>query len=71
VWQDFYLKRPHIEAEFIHGPVIALGKEHSVATPYHDTALKIAQRCHTAHTTPESLRLADVLAEVAKHGERA
>ena len=71
VWQDFYLKRPHIEAEFIHAPVIALGKEHAVATPYHHTALKLAQRCHAAHSTPESLRLSDVLAEVAKHGERA
>ncbi len=68
VWQDFYLKRPHIEAEYIHGPVIALGREHAVATPYHATALAIATRCHAAQSAPESLRLAEVLAEVAQSG---
>ena len=67
VWQDFYLKRPHIESGFIHGPVIALGKEHAIATPYHASALAIATRCHAAQSTPQSLRLSDVLAEVAKH----
>jgi len=71
VWQDFYLKRPYIEAEFIHGPIIALGKEHAVPTPFHEASLAIAKRCHAAHSTPQSLRLTDVLAEVAKHGQRA
>lgn len=67
VWQDFYLKRPHIEAESIHGPVIALAKAHGVATPVHEVALAIARRCHAAKTGPESLRLVDVANEIAKH----
>jgi 2-dehydropantoate 2-reductase len=66
VWQDFYLKRAHIEADSIHGPVIALGKEHGVATPLHEVALALARRCHAAKSGPESLRLAEVLREVAK-----
>jgi 2-dehydropantoate 2-reductase len=66
VWQDFYLKRPRIEADSIHGPVIALGKEHGVATPYHDASLALARRCHAAQSVPESIRLSAVLAEIAK-----
>lgn len=66
VWQDLYLKRAHIEAESIHGPVIALGKEHGVATPYHDVSLALARRAHAAKAGPESLRLSEVLREIAK-----
>lgn len=67
VWQDFYLKRPHIEAESIHGPVIALAKAHGVPAPVHEVSLAIARRCHAAKTGPESLRLVDVANEIAKH----
>ncbi len=66
VWQDFYLKRSHIEADTIHGPVIALGKQHGVATPHHEVSLALAKRCHASHSGPESLRLAAVLDEIAK-----
>ncbi len=66
VWQDLYLKRAHIEADSIHGPVIALGKSHGVATPYHETSLALARRCHAAQAGPETMRLADVLREIAK-----
>ncbi|MCI0452876.1 MAG: hypothetical protein L0Z51_10890, partial [Candidatus Latescibacteria bacterium] len=66
VWQDFYLKRPRIEADVIHGPVIALGKEHIVPTPYHEASLALARRCHAAKAVPESIRLADVMAQIAK-----
>jgi len=66
VWQDFYLKRPHIEADTIHSPVIALGKTHGVATPYHDASFTIARKSHAAHSGPESLRLSEILQEIAK-----
>jgi ketopantoate reductase len=33
IWQDLYLKRRAIEADYVHGPVIALGEKHGVATP--------------------------------------
>lgn len=66
-WQDFYLKRPHIEADAIHGPVIVLGKENGIATPCHSVSLALAKRCHAAKSGPESLRLADVLREIAKY----
>ncbi len=66
VWQDFYLKRSRIESEFIHGPVIELGKAHGVATPHHETALGLATRAHAEHAGPESSRLVDVVRDVER-----
>ncbi|HEX6791245.1 MAG TPA: 2-dehydropantoate 2-reductase [Candidatus Krumholzibacteria bacterium] len=68
VWQDLYLKRRAIEAEFIHGPVIALGKEHGVPTPYNHAALEIVTRAHREGLGPESLRLSVVLAAIEREG---
>jgi 2-dehydropantoate 2-reductase len=67
VWQDLYLKRDRIEAAFVHGPVIALGGKHGVATPYNAAALEIAKRVHESGAGPESMRLSDVLAAVDRH----
>jgi 2-dehydropantoate 2-reductase len=66
-WQDLYLKRPHIEAEYFHGPVIAMGREHGIPTPLNAAMLQVAARCHESKSGPESLRLSDVIAVVAKH----
>jgi ketopantoate reductase len=68
VWQDLYLKRRSMEAEHIHGPVIALGEQHGVATPYNRAALALALRCQRDGLGPESLRLSDVMAEVERGG---
>jgi 2-dehydropantoate 2-reductase len=68
VWQDLYLKRRAIEADFIHGPVIALGGQHGVATPYNRAALEIVTRCHRDGLGPESVRLSEVLAAVEREG---
>ena len=67
LWQDLYLKRPRIESEFIHGPLIALGKSHRVATPYNQAAVDVARRCHQDGAGPEKLRLADVMAVVDRY----
>jgi len=68
VWQDLYLRRRGMEAEHIHGPVIALGEQHGVATPYNRAALELALRCHREGLAPESLRLSDVMAAVEAGG---
>lgn len=68
VWQDLYLKRRSVEAEFIHGPVIALGEEHGIATPYNRAALELALRCHRENLGPEALRLSDVMAAIERGG---
>ena len=68
VWQDLYLKRRSIEAEFIHGPVIALGEAHSVPTPYNRAALELVQQCHREQLGPEALRLSDVMAAIERGG---
>ena len=68
VWQDLYLKRRAIEADFIHGPVIALGDQHGLPTPYNRAALEIVTRCHREGLGPESWRLSEVLAAVEREG---
>jgi 2-dehydropantoate 2-reductase len=68
VWQDLYLKRRSMEAEHIHGPVIALGEERGVPTPYNRAALELALRCHREGLGPESLRLSEVVAAVERGG---
>lgn len=70
-WQDLYLKRRAIEAEFIHGPVIALGKEHGVATPYNQAALEMVLKCHREGLGPESLRLTEVADAIRRAGGKA
>jgi len=66
LWQDLYMRRKHIESDFIHGPLIKIGKEHGVATPLHATALDIAKRAHKAGEGPGTMRLVDVIAEVER-----
>jgi 2-dehydropantoate 2-reductase len=66
VWQDLYLKRRSMEAEHIHGPVIALGEQHGVPTPYNRAALELALRCHREGLGPEALRLSEVMATVER-----
>jgi len=68
VWQDLYLKRRRMEAEFIHGPVIRLGEENGVPTPYNRAALALALRCHREGLGPEALRLSDVVDAVRRGG---
>jgi len=70
VWQDLYLKRRSVEAEYIHGPVIRLGEEHGVPTPYNRAAMELVLRCHREQLGPESLRLSDVMASVGRGGAR-
>lgn len=67
LWQDLYLKRAHIESEYIHGPIIALGREHGVATPYNAAMLEIAGRLRASRAAPESLRLTELLEAVERH----
>jgi hypothetical protein len=48
----------------VHGPVIALGREHGVPTPVNAAALDVVTRCHAAAAGPDAMRLAEVLAVV-------
>lgn len=68
VWQDLYLKRRSMEAEHVHGPVIALGEAHGVPTPYNRAALELVLACHRDGLGPESLRLSEVTAAVERRG---
>ncbi len=66
LWQDLYLKRPHIESGYIHEPVLALGREHGVPTPFNAAMLETARRLHDSGTGPEKLRLTELLEAVAR-----
>jgi 2-dehydropantoate 2-reductase len=66
VWQDLYLKRRSMEAEYIHGPVIALGEQYGVPTPYNRAALELALSCHREELGPEALRLSAVVATLER-----
>ena len=61
VWQDLYLRRPKLEAEYIHGPVVSLGEEHGVDVPFHRAALDFARRALEQADGPETIRLREVL----------
>jgi 2-dehydropantoate 2-reductase len=67
LWQDLYLKRTRIEAEFIHKPIVDLGRAHGVPTPFNAAMLDIAHRLLEAGQGPESLRLASLLEAVERH----
>lgn len=67
LWQDLYLKRARIESEYIHGPVIALGREHGVPTPFNAAMLEVAGGLHESAAAPESLRLSELLEAVECH----
>ncbi len=65
-WQDLYLKRDRIEAEYFHGPVIALGQEHGIPTPCNAVVLKVARRLHQSGTGPGTIRLSELIDDVAR-----
>jgi 2-dehydropantoate 2-reductase len=66
LWQDLYLKRERIESEYIHGPIIELGRKHGVPTPFNAAMLDTARRLHASGTGPEKLRLTDLFEAVAR-----
>ena len=44
MWQDLYLGRKSIEADFLNGDIIELGKRVGIPTPYNSTLLEIINR---------------------------
>jgi 2-dehydropantoate 2-reductase len=63
-WQNLYLKRDRIENEFIHGPVIELGRKYKIPVPCNEVALEFVTKCHREQLGPEAFRLSDVLAAI-------
>lgn len=60
-WQNLYLKRPMIENDYFHAPIIDLGREHDIPVPFNEVALEMVKKCHADKVGPETLRLSDVL----------
>lgn len=63
-WQNLYLKRDSLENGFFHNPIIERARTHDVAVPYNEVALDVVTRCHEQKLGPDTLRAADILAEV-------
>lgn len=68
-WQNLYLKRDKMENEYIHGPVIELGRKYDIAVPYNEVALELVDKCHKEELGPEALRLSDILATVKERNQ--
>jgi len=64
VWQDLYLRRPRLEAEYIHGPVIDLAARHGVPAGVNRAALDLARGALAAGEGPDTRRLREVLERV-------
>jgi 2-dehydropantoate 2-reductase len=63
-----------IEADYLNGEIVLLGRLHGVPTPVNETLQRLANRAARAHTPPASMTEEDVLAAVraaAPVGSRA
>ena len=70
MWQDLYLGRKSLEADFLNGEIIALGKKVGIATPYNSGLLEIAGRMMAEGLKPgiyTPSHLHEVLAERARN----
>ena len=66
-WQNLYLKRPQIENEYFHTPIIELGHKYNIPVPFNEVALEAVTKCHKEKTGPDHVRLSEILTAV---GER-
>ena len=60
-WQSLYKKRDVIENAAFHGPIIEMGREHGIITPYNDVVLEIVTRSARDRMGPGQFRAAGVM----------
>lgn len=63
-WQSLQRGTGSVEAEYLNGEIVALGREHAVATPYNAVVLATATAMAAGREAPGSHRAADLLAMV-------
>jgi 2-dehydropantoate 2-reductase len=54
-----------IEADYLNGEIVLLGRLHGVPTPVNELAQEVARSLAASHTAPGSLSEAELLARLA------
>lgn len=52
LWQDLFLRRGAVEAEYVNGEIVRLGRQHGVPTPYNSLLLALSTAMATARELP-------------------
>jgi len=52
LWQDLYHRRGQVEAEYLNGEVVRLGRQYGVPTPYNNLLLALITELAVARTLP-------------------
>lgn len=61
-WQSLSRRTGTIEANFLNGEIVLLGRIHGVPTPVNETLQRLANQAARAHEPPGSIAPADILA---------
>ena len=64
-WQSLARSGGRIEADYLNGEIVLLGRQHGIPTPVNEGLRRIANRMATEHQAPGSLSLAEVERMVA------
>lgn len=65
-WQGLMRGNRDIEADYLNGEVIMLGRLHGVPTPANETLLRLANDMARKGTPPQSLSAKDILAQIER-----
>jgi 2-dehydropantoate 2-reductase len=68
-WQSLSRRTGTIEADFLNGEIVLLGRIHGVPTPVNETLQRLANQAARAHEPPGSTSPADILSAAAKSAE--
>ena len=52
LWQDLYHRRGQVEAEYLNGEIVRLGRQHGVPTPYNSLLLDLITEMAVARALP-------------------
>jgi 2-dehydropantoate 2-reductase len=66
-WQSLTRGTGSIEADFLNGEIVLLGREHGIPTPVNEALQRLANRAAADRLPPGSLTPEEILAEAAMH----
>jgi 2-dehydropantoate 2-reductase len=65
-WQSLARATGSIEADFLNGEIVLLGREHGIATPVNEALQRLANQAAAERRPPGSMSPADILAEAGQ-----
>ena len=57
LWQDLYHRRGKVEAEYLNGEIVRLGRQYGVPTPYNSLLLELITELAVARALPGTYTL--------------